>query len=565
MKRIKMESESIYDLSEDYCRPITKGYKGLWGSIFWYFIHCSVWHLKNWPMKEEQRKNKLERLKVFYCILPYLLPCSNCGIHSKELIDKNSPIDCEGVEDLAKWTVSFHNGINNILEKKEKTYEEVNYFFSKNKLGVLNHKKLYDFIFLIIQGQKKTKSKFQIFFKEFFLLLPYIFPCEVCCENFFLKGELNHLSEDDKTSLSFSHFPHTKHSLIYKLTGWENGEGSIFTKIYFRHNFEFTVENLLGGKQTIFKYIPVNIEKTYSLLLEIESKSNIFFKIFSDEKELILNEKKTQEPCDRKTQEPRDRKTQEPRDRKTQEPRDRKTQEPRDRKTQEPRDRKTHEPCDRKTHEPRDRKTQEPCDRKTHEPCDRKTHEPCDRKTHEPCEKGKEEVGDRKTHEPCDKGKEEVGDRKTHEPCEKGKEEVGDRKTHEPCDKGTEEVGDRKTHEPCDKGTEEVCEKGTEEVCEKGTEEVCEKGTEEVCDKGKEEVCDKGTEEVCDKGTEEVCEKGTEEVCEKRMHEVNGLKKYYFRTELNDMLKIELFFSEKSHIGESFSLLKCSVYYEKDI
>jgi hypothetical protein len=159
-----------------------------WGPIYWYFIHQVVWFQKRCGYRALEKRKKKERLrktKDFFMILPYLLPCSTCGLKTKKYCDMYPLDKLNNIEKIAKWTVNFHNYTNELLGKQTYTYEKVN-----NKLSneMPDHILLFRMVDIVSKESSKREacSPHQIFYKSFFYLLPFIFPCLVCSDHFSL-------------------------------------------------------------------------------------------------------------------------------------------------------------------------------------------------------------------------------------------------------------------------------------------------------------------------------------------------------------------------------------------
>ena len=204
-----------------------------WGPFFWYFIHRIA----------SYKKNKVSDVKKFYYLLPFLIPCSECKIHTIEYYKKDNYSDCESLEDLFRWSFRFHNLINIKNNKKVHFYDILKSYYGKT-----DHNMIYTFVSILWISKKKCKSEAnipheykseanvpqehmkyfnnkgnyntinliddnQIFYNEFFKLLPSIFPCSVCKENLLLiKNKMNGYFIN---LLMSCHFPDNKSSVIY--------------------------------------------------------------------------------------------------------------------------------------------------------------------------------------------------------------------------------------------------------------------------------------------------------------------------------------------------------------
>ena len=68
----------------------------------------------------EQKKSAMD----FFKALPFMLPCSTCGKHCQEQLEKFPP-RVENREQLTKWLYNFHNMVNQRLGKKMPSFEEI--------------------------------------------------------------------------------------------------------------------------------------------------------------------------------------------------------------------------------------------------------------------------------------------------------------------------------------------------------------------------------------------------------------------------------------------------------
>jgi len=212
-------------------------------------------------------------------ITPYLLPCASCGVHSKKFVESDPPTDARSPEDLARWTVRFHNHTNRLLRKNTVTYEEISPMYSRAIRGPPNHNILYKLVHMIADESNKHEhdSPYQIFLKEFFLLLPYVFPCIVCCENIMMKTPYR----ENKASLIWTeiglsilkaHLPKQTDTLVFHTLGWKTDKGAGFMRLYSRQRSRIEVSNLRGGSSKIFRYFPVTDNRTYQLFIRGSTK-----------------------------------------------------------------------------------------------------------------------------------------------------------------------------------------------------------------------------------------------------------------------------------------------------
>lgn len=98
----------------------------IWGSEGWHFIHSIALSYPINPTDEEK-----EKYKKFLFTLPDVLPCSICGEHFKENLEKFSP-KLDSREDFWKWSVDVHNEVNKSNDKPTLSYDEAYKEFEKN-------------------------------------------------------------------------------------------------------------------------------------------------------------------------------------------------------------------------------------------------------------------------------------------------------------------------------------------------------------------------------------------------------------------------------------------------
>lgn len=104
----------------------------IWGPLFWMTIHIVA---LGYPKKPTYGDKKAA--KEFFESLQYLLPCSECRGHFRELLVKN-PITphLDRRDDLFKYTVMLHNDVNKRLGKPQMT--EVEALLYIKRLGQRN-------------------------------------------------------------------------------------------------------------------------------------------------------------------------------------------------------------------------------------------------------------------------------------------------------------------------------------------------------------------------------------------------------------------------------------------
>jgi hypothetical protein len=90
----------------------------IWGPQFWYIIHIVADSAPE--TLSEQEKNIY---REFYESLIHVLPCPACSSHAKENL-KKTPLVLDGRMSLLKWSVAFHNRVNEQLGKPVYSEEE---------------------------------------------------------------------------------------------------------------------------------------------------------------------------------------------------------------------------------------------------------------------------------------------------------------------------------------------------------------------------------------------------------------------------------------------------------
>jgi hypothetical protein len=93
----------------------------VWGPHGWKFIHYITMGYPNVPTEED----KLKYYNFFHS-LKHVIPCSICGAHFKENLEK-TPLDINALSSklkLMEWGIKMHNHVNKKNKKKEYTTEE---------------------------------------------------------------------------------------------------------------------------------------------------------------------------------------------------------------------------------------------------------------------------------------------------------------------------------------------------------------------------------------------------------------------------------------------------------
>ncbi len=93
----------------------------VWGPHGWKFIHYITLGYPVNPTEQDKKK-----YYDFFHALKYVIPCSICGNHFKENLEK-TPLDDNALSNkmkLIEWGIKMHNHVNKINNKKEYTFEE---------------------------------------------------------------------------------------------------------------------------------------------------------------------------------------------------------------------------------------------------------------------------------------------------------------------------------------------------------------------------------------------------------------------------------------------------------
>lgn len=245
-----------------------------WGPIFWYIIH---------KFSENITNENINKIKRFYLILPYILPCNICSNHTVEYLKKDNPNICYTSSDLLRWTFRFHNNTNILLGKKTEYYSILQKYKKK-----LDHKITYKFINIL---NKLLKVSYNILYKKYYEemidLLQYILPCNVCSENINLVKN-NILYKDCFYNFMYSHFPKKNSNDIYKETGIKN----IGIEPQINNNI---ISGNIYNNFNLYKYYPVLSNQKYKLNLYIVSisKNELFIKYNNKTCNFTINKQKT--------------------------------------------------------------------------------------------------------------------------------------------------------------------------------------------------------------------------------------------------------------------------------
>jgi len=94
-----------------------------WGTPYWQVAHAVTFLYPDEPSAEDKH-----RVLTFFKLLPFLLPCSICGLHFANTMRDKLPLTDEVMssrETLSRWLVDVHNMVNRRLEKREVAYDDV--------------------------------------------------------------------------------------------------------------------------------------------------------------------------------------------------------------------------------------------------------------------------------------------------------------------------------------------------------------------------------------------------------------------------------------------------------
>lgn len=96
------------------------------GPYFWTTIHFICLGASD-NLTSEQKHGFIQ----FFNNLHYVIPCSSCGQHLRENIEKIKPIEdvLNSSHELFKWSVDLHNIVNDMLSKPRMSYEDAYKFW----------------------------------------------------------------------------------------------------------------------------------------------------------------------------------------------------------------------------------------------------------------------------------------------------------------------------------------------------------------------------------------------------------------------------------------------------
>jgi hypothetical protein len=110
--------------------PKTRGFLfrfGAWGKPYWQVAHSVTFLYPDAPTPEDR-----QRALVFFKMLPFILPCSLCGLHFVNTMRDKLPLTDKVLasrDSLSRWLVQLHNLVNVRVGKPEVAYEDAKRFY----------------------------------------------------------------------------------------------------------------------------------------------------------------------------------------------------------------------------------------------------------------------------------------------------------------------------------------------------------------------------------------------------------------------------------------------------
>lgn len=105
-------------------------YPPAFGHHYWAVIHITA---KLYPDVPDE--NTRLRTELFLKGICEQLPCPGCGVHCKKYMADHPP-NLESKSAIVKWSVDFHNDVNQRTGKRQLTYEEADKVIAKNYFDV---------------------------------------------------------------------------------------------------------------------------------------------------------------------------------------------------------------------------------------------------------------------------------------------------------------------------------------------------------------------------------------------------------------------------------------------
>lgn len=100
----------------------------VWGRQAWHFIHMVALSYPEQPTDEDK-----ENYTRFLKSLEFALPCSICGEHFRENMEKHPP-RLNSRQQFFEWTVDIHNEVNRKNKKKVVSYSQAIDELKKNSV-----------------------------------------------------------------------------------------------------------------------------------------------------------------------------------------------------------------------------------------------------------------------------------------------------------------------------------------------------------------------------------------------------------------------------------------------
>ena len=114
-------------------KPRTRGYLyrfDRWGQDYWRVLHAATFLYPEQPTEADKA-----RMIALLRLVPYLLPCSACGLHFAQQLQGPEGLTAEVLatrEAVSRWLVDAHNEVNRRVGKPEVAYERVRHFYTKD-------------------------------------------------------------------------------------------------------------------------------------------------------------------------------------------------------------------------------------------------------------------------------------------------------------------------------------------------------------------------------------------------------------------------------------------------
>lgn len=115
-------------------RPLTMGFQysfDAWGQSYWEVMHSVTFSYPETSPTEEQKQRIIDTFRL----IPFLLPCSMCGLHFVTTMKEEHPLTDKVLlsrDALTRWLVNVHNSVNRRIGRSEIPYDTVNTFYLKD-------------------------------------------------------------------------------------------------------------------------------------------------------------------------------------------------------------------------------------------------------------------------------------------------------------------------------------------------------------------------------------------------------------------------------------------------